>query len=172
MKTQGVGTTPEEFKKGLEEGTIVGHIGFTESIYLIASAMGLTVDRVEQTKEPIISNVYRETPVVKVEPGMVAGCKHCAKGYVNGEVFIELEHPQQIHPEQEGVETGDYILIEGTPNINLTIKPEIPGGIGTIAMAVNMIPAVINAKPGLTTMKDLPVPASIMGDVRRLVVAE
>ncbi len=172
MKTQGVGTTPEEFKKGLEEGTIVGHIGFTESIYLIASAMGLTVDRVEQTKEPIISNVYRETPVVPVEPGMVAGCKHCAKGYVNGEVFIELEHPQQIHPEQEGVETGDYILIEGTPNINLTIKPEIPGGIGTIAMAVNMIPAVINAKPGLTTMKDLPVPASIMGDVRRLVVAE
>ena len=70
MKTQGVGTTPEEFKKGLEEGTIVGHIGFTESIYLIASAMGLTVDRVEQTKEPIISNVYRET-CSEVEPGMV-----------------------------------------------------------------------------------------------------
>lgn len=173
MKTQGVGTSPEEFAKGLEEGAIVGHIGFTESIYLIANAMGLDVDRVEQTREPIISNVHRETPVVKVQPGMVAGCRHCARGFVDGEVLIELEHPQQIHPEKEGVETGDFIWIEGTPNINLTIKPEIPGGIGTIAIAVNMIPQVVlKAAPGLTSMKDLPVPASVMGDVCGLVVTD
>lgn len=168
MKTQGVGTTVEEFKKGLQNGTIVGHIGFNESIMMIADALGLSIDEIKQTREPIISKIYRETPYVKVEPGMVAGCRHTGIGFKNGEPLIVLEHPQQICPELEGIETGDYIQIEGVPGINLTIKPEIPGGIGTIATAVNMIPAVLKAAPGLVTMKDLPVPAALMGDIRDL----
>ncbi|MCF6097369.1 NADP-binding protein [Thermovorax subterraneus] len=168
MRTQGVGTTVEEFHKGLEEGTIVGHIGFPESISLISEALGLEIDEIKQIREPIVSKVYRETPYAKVQPGMVAGCKHIGIGLRKGEPVIVLEHPQQIRPELENVETGDYIEIEGTPNIKLSIKPELPGGIGTIAIAVNMIPKVIEAKPGLVTMKDLPVPAAIMGDVRKL----
>jgi 4-hydroxy-tetrahydrodipicolinate reductase len=169
MKTQGVGATPEEFVAGLGDGSIVGHIGFKESIFLIANAIGWELDRVEETREPIISSVYRETPHVKVQPGMVAGCRHIARGYKNGEEIITLEHPQQIHPELEGVETGDYIWIKGTPDINFANKPEIPGGIGTMAVAVNMIPQVINARPGLLTMMELPVPAAMMGDVRQLI---
>lgn len=163
MRTQGVGTTPEEFKKGLESGTIVGHIGFRESVLLIAKALGWQIDKVEETREPIISKVYRETPYVQVEPGNVAGCRHTARAYKDGEVVIELVHPQQIHPGLEGTETGDYIEIIGTPNISMSIKPEIPGGTGTIAVVVNMIPKVINAAPGMLTMIDLPVPAALMG---------
>ncbi|MDI6601065.1 MAG: 2,4-diaminopentanoate dehydrogenase [Thermoanaerobacteraceae bacterium] len=169
MKTQGVGTTVAEFNKGLEDGSIVGHIGFNESITMISEALGLGIDEISQTREPIISNTYRETQYVKVEPGQVAGCRHIGIGYRKGEPVIVLEHPQQIHPELENVDTGDYINIEGTPNINLAIKPEIPGGIGTMAMAVNMIPHVINAGPGLVSMKDLPVPAALMDDVRKLI---
>ncbi|TYP58502.1 2,4-diaminopentanoate dehydrogenase [Thermosediminibacter litoriperuensis] len=169
MRTQGVGTTVDEFRRGLEEGTIVGHIGFPESISLISEALGLEIDEIRQTREPIVSSVYRETPYARVEPGMVAGCKHTGIGFRKGEPVIVLEHPQQIRPELENVETGDYIEIEGTPNISLAIKPEIPGGIGTIAIAVNMIPKVINANPGLVTMKDLPVPAALMGDIRKFV---
>lgn len=171
MRTQGVGTTPGEFEKGIEDGSIVGHIGFPESIHLIAGALGWEVEKIVQCREPIISAVYRETPHVKVHPGMVAGCNHSAKGYVNGEAVIELQHPQQIHPGSEGVETGDYISIEGTPDIKMEIKPEIPGGIGTIALTVNMIPRVVNAAPGLKTMKDLPLPASVMGDIKGLIEA-
>lgn len=167
MKTQGVGTTPEEFRKGLEDGSIVGHIGFKQSINLIADALGIQIDEIVETREPIISNTYRETPYVKVEPGMVAGCKHIGYGMRNGEAVITLEHPQQIHPSAENVETGDYIWVEGDPNLNLSIKPETPGGIGTIAVAVNMIPHVINTKPGLVTMNDLPIPRAIMGDMAR-----
>lgn len=159
MMTQGVGTTPEEFQKGLESGTIVGHIGFPESIQMIADALGWQLSRIEEEREPIISNTARETPVVKVEPGMVAGCRHIGKGLdLDGEVVIELIHPQQIHPHLEKVETGDYIWIEGDPNINLSIQPEIPGGKGTIATAVNMIPVLMDSDPGLYCMADLPIP--------------
>ena len=49
---------------------------------------------------------------------------------------------------------------------DLDFLPEVDGGIGTIAMCVNMIPHVINARPGLKTMIDLPVPHAIMGDMR------
>ncbi len=158
MKTQGVGITPEEFKKGIDAGTIVGHIGFPESIHMIADSLGWKLDSIEETREAIISETYRETPHVKVEPGMVAGCKHIAYGIVNGEKVITLEHPQQIHPGKEKIETGDYIKIIGDPDINLGITPEILGGKGTQAIAVNMIPTVVNAKAGLLTMKELPIP--------------
>lgn len=168
MRTQGVGTTVEEFEKGIKDGSIVGHIGFLESINMIADRLGIDLDKVEQTREPIVSETHRETEHVKVEPGMVAGCRHIAKGYSDGKEVILLEHPQQIHPGKEGTETGDYINIKGTPDINMSIQPEIPGGIGTMAVAINMIPVIVEAQSGLVTMKDLPVPAAMIGDARQL----
>jgi 2,4-diaminopentanoate dehydrogenase len=168
MKTQGVGTTVEKFKEGIKDGSIVGHIGFKESVNMIADRLGIVLDKIEESREPIISKTYRETPHVKVEPGMVAGCKHIAKGFSQAKEVIVLEHPQQIRPEKEGTETGDYIKIKGIPEINLAIKPEIPGGIGTMAVAINMIPVIMKAKAGLLTMKDLPVPAAMLGDVTNI----
>lgn len=164
METQGVGTTPEVFRKGVAEGTIVGHVGFPESIQLISDALGLGVDRIVQTREPIISKVYRETPHVKVEPGMVAGCAHTGVGYRGDTEVIRLVHPQQIHPHLENQDTGDYINIYGVPEIHMAIKPEYAGGKATIGIAVNMIPHVVAATPGLKRMIDLPVPAALMGE--------
>jgi hypothetical protein len=161
MRTQGVGLTTEEFEVGIENGSIVGHIGYAQSIPMIAKALGLKYDQITETLEPIISNTYRETPCVKVEPGMVAGCDHIAIATKNGKPIITLEQLQQIHPEAEAVDTGDYIYIKGDADLNLVIKPETPGGIGTMAMAVNMIPQVIASRAGLKTMMDLPIPHSI-----------
>lgn len=161
MRTQGVGATKEEFEKGLEEGSIVGHIGFQQSIPMVAKALGIEIDEIVETREPIISNTYRETPYVVVEPGMVAGCRHIGYGMKDGKAVITMEHPQQIHPETENINTGDYIDIEGDPNLSLCIKPETPGGIGTMALAVNMIPQVIASEAGLKTMIDLPLPHGI-----------
>ncbi|NLT46850.1 MAG: dihydrodipicolinate reductase, partial [Clostridiales bacterium] len=41
-----------------------------------------------------------------------------------------------------------------------------------IAMCVNMIPQIINARPGLHTMLTLPVPRAIMGDMREMICEE
>ncbi|MBE3519864.1 MAG: NADP-binding protein [Firmicutes bacterium] len=167
MRTQGVGTTVAEFEKGLRENTIVGHIGFPQSCHLIGRALGWKIDRVVEEREPIISKVERRTKYVWVRPGDVAGCRHIARAYSGGREVIFLEHPQQVCPELEGVETGDYINIDGDPPISMAIRPEIPGGTGTIAIAVNMIPAVIKAQPGLLTMADLPIPRAILGSFVR-----
>lgn len=170
MSGQGVGLTVEEFNKKVEEGTLAGHVGFPESITMIAHALGWKLDdEIKLSREPIVSSVYRKSTYAEVDAGDVAGCNMKGYGYVNGEKKIEMLHPQQIEPQLEGGATGDYITIKGTPNINMAITPEVPGGIGTIAMCVNMIPHVINARPGLKTMIDLPVPRAIMGDMRDLI---
>lgn len=166
MEEQGVGISPEAFKRRTEEDSLAGHVGFPESIAMVAEGLGVKLEKVEQTKAPIVSNVPRETKYARVEPGNLAGIRQQGFGYVDGKVYIEMDHPQQILPHLENQDTGDYIWITGTPNICMQIKPEIPGGIGTISMVVNMIPQVINACPGVVTMLDLPVPRAIMGDFR------
>ena len=170
MHEQGVGIPVDEFNSRVAEGTLAGHVGFSESVNMISDALGWKLsDKVKQTKEAIVSKVYRKAPYAEVQAGDVAGCRMMGYGYVDGELKVEMVHPQQVEPQLEGVDTGDYITITGTPNINMSIKPEVPGGIGTIAMCVNMIPHVINSRPGLKTMIDLPVPRAIMGDMRDLI---
>ncbi len=167
LKSQGVGLEPEAFKRGVEDGTVVGHYGFSESIHMIASALGWEIDRIDEDRTPIVSSVRRSTPFVTVQPGLVAGCRHQASAYRQGEPVITLIHPQQIQPQLEGVQTGDRIEISGKPDVTLCGSPEIPGGAATCALAVNMIPRLLNAAPGLYSMADLPVPSAILGDARR-----
>ena len=167
MEEQGVGLSLDEFNEGIKNGGIAGHVGFPESVRMITDGIGWNLDGpVEQTQDAIVSTVPRQTEYIKIAAGEVAGCDQRGTGFVGGEARVRMVHPQQIEPEEEGTATGDYITITGTPNIAMSINPEIPGGIGTIAMCVNMIPQVINASPGLKTMLDLPVPRAIMGDMR------
>lgn len=166
MKEQGVGFSVDEFNDAVKNDAVAGHVGFRESIGMIAKALGWKVDRFEQQMKPIITSVDRKSPHGFAAAGDVAGINMTGQGWVDGELKIDMIHPQQIEPQMEGTNTGDFIRIKGTPPVNLSNTPEMEGGLGTIAMCVNMIPKVINADPGLKTMLDLPVPHAIMGDFR------
>ncbi len=166
MEEQGVGLSVKAFEEGVQDGTLAGHVGFAESVGMIGEALGWKIDRFEQQMKPIITTVDRKSAYGFARAGDVAGVNMTGQGYVNGEKKIDMIHPQQIEPEAEGTYTGDYIVLKGSPEVNMQIRPEVDGGIGTIAMCVNMIPHVINSEPGLKTMLDLPVPRAIMGDFR------
>jgi 4-hydroxy-tetrahydrodipicolinate reductase len=169
MEEQGVGLTVKQFNDKLEKNEIAGHVGFKESAYMIADALGLEVISFKQSMKPIITKVDRKSPHGFAAAGDVCGVEMSAEAVLEKDIKIKLYHPQQIEPEMAGVSTGDYIKIFGKPEINIANTPEVEGGIGTIAICVNMIPHVINSKPGLVTMIDLPVPRTIMGDVRKLI---
>jgi 4-hydroxy-tetrahydrodipicolinate reductase len=158
MQTQGIGLTPAAFRAGLKSGKVVGHIGFQQSVAMIADALGLVLDEVRETRAPIVAKKRRRGEHIVVEPGMVAGCRHTAVGLCRGRKVIELVHPQQIEPGAESTRTRDRIVIRGVPNIEMKVEPEMAGGIGTASLAVNMVPLVAAAEPGLKSMKDLPVP--------------
>ena len=166
MEEQGVGISEAEFNRRIAADSLAGHVGFPESIEMMARGMGVEIKEIEQTRDPIITNVDRTSAYGFAGKGTLAGIRQQAYARdEKGEIFYHLDHPQQICPEDEGVHTGDYVTIHADGyDMNLSIVPETPGGIGTISMVVNMIPHVLGAKAGLRTMLDLPVPRAILGD--------
>ena len=166
MEEQGIGISKEEFEKRKADGTMAGHVGFAESVGMMADGLGLTVEEFAQDMDPILTDVDRKSPYGFAAAGSCAGVAMEADATLSNGMKVRMEHPQQIEPEQVGVQTGDYVILEGTPAVNMVNSPEVEGGLGTIAMCANMIPQVINAEPGLKTMIDLPIPRCLMGDVR------
>lgn len=167
LQSQGVGLSETAFAEALAGGTVVGHVGFAQSVALIAGHLGWQIDRVEESRSPILSRVARETPWLTIAPGQVAGCLHCITAYCDGREMLRLEHPQQVRPEAEGVRTSDRIIVSGDQHLDMVLSPEIGGGAGTAAAAVNAIAHLHRAPPGLVHLTDLPLTSPRAGGAAR-----
>ena len=172
MEEQGIGISPKEFADRKADGSMAGHVGFAESVGMMADGLGLTVEEFAQDMDPILTDVDRKSPYGFAAAGSCAGVAMVADAKLSNGMKVRMEHPQQIEPEQVGINTGDYVIIEGTPAINMVNSPEVEGGLGTIAMIANSIPNIINAEPGLQTMITMPIPCAIMGDMRNKIREE
>ncbi len=166
QKKIGVGLSVEDFHKAIEKKSISGHVGLEQSIAMVAAALAWHLDKVEvDLVEPVIPRQLVRSEDIEVKAGCVAGLKQTAKGYRKGKEVIVLEFQAYVGAEEE----YDAICIEGVPGIKQKITPCVHGDIGTVAMIVNAIPKVINAPPGLVTMKDLPVPSAAAEDMRNCI---
>jgi 4-hydroxy-tetrahydrodipicolinate reductase len=160
MRHIGAGLSPEAFDDGARRGEI-GHIGLLETAAMVAYCLGIPIDELRQTKSPITSQTARQTPFARIAPGEVCGFRQSVVGYTNNETFLELKMVGIVAPtEDDGIVLGDHALIEGTPNVDIRIKEQISqkGGVGTAAVAVNMIPSILRAEPGFHTMNQLGLP--------------
>ena len=161
QKKIGAGLSLEGFRSKVAEGTIK-HVGFQESIAMIASGLGWTLDRVDETIEPQLADKPVASEFLRVEAGQVAGVNQTAKGIVGGEPLIVLNLQAYLGcPDPQ-----ESIVIDGQPKIDLTIKGGVHGDIATAAVIVNSIPHVLNSEPGLMTMKDLPVPSGWFSELQ------
>jgi len=106
-----------------------------------------------------------KSEAIRVKKGQAAGLRQRARGVLKKKAVITLDFQAFIGAEEE----YDSIVIEGVPNINQKITPCVHGDHGTVAVIVNSIPKVINAPPGLLTMKDLPIPSATLGDMRKFI---
>lgn len=165
----GAGLSVEEFKEKISRGDITGHVGLKQSIAMIADALGLRLERIEEEPiVPIVAESEVKSDFITVKPGSVAGLLQRAHGVINGEQMITLSFKAYIGADEE----YDSIIIDGVPSVNEKISPCVHGDKGTAAVIVNMIPRVINAPPGLKTMKDLQVPSAILGDMRAFIMGK
>lgn len=168
QKKIGAGLTPEEFRGKMERGDITGHVGLKESIAMTADALGWNLQKIDMGRvEPVIAERCVESEALKVESGRVAGLRQDAYGVVDGTPVITLAFKAYIGAEEE----YDSVTIDGTPDILQKITPCVHGDLGTAAIVVNSIAKVIDATPGLKTMKDLPLPSAVLGDIRRHLTA-
>jgi 4-hydroxy-tetrahydrodipicolinate reductase len=154
----GAGLTREQFEQQLVAGT-VRHVGFTESIQMIADAMGWTLTRITDVARPWMAEEEVQSELLAVDPGYVAGISQEGIGYVGDEIKIHL----QLDAYLGAPESFDSVLIDGSPRIYSKVQGGIHGDIATASMTVNSIPHVITAAPGLRTMRDLPLPSFFAG---------
>ena len=159
QKNIGIGLRAEEFKKGVVKGELPVHIGLAESIFMLACALGWKVDEIKETKVPVIASKKIHIQGYKaVSRGRVAGFDQCATGYVKGKEKIILEELGRVDPHENYKNT---IIIEGKPKLVETIN--VPtGNITTTSHAVNLIPKVVDAKPGLLSMLDISVTPALL----------
>jgi len=152
----GAGRTVEEFQKLVDEGSI-RHVGLPESAALIAAGLGWELDDITETIEPIVADSKVSSDYLTVEPGQAAGVRQVAHGIIDGKRKVTLEFQAYIGAE----ESYDAIYVTGTQNVEAIIKGGTHGDLGTAAVVVNSIPRVVEARPGLLTMKDLPVVSAL-----------
>jgi len=152
QKKIGAGRTLEEFETLVASGTLK-HVGLPESIAMIADGLGWELDDITESIKPVIATRQVKTDFMTVEPGQAAGVRQVGRGLRAGEELITLEFEAAVG----GSESYDVVYITGTPNLEVVIKGGTHGDIATAAITVNCIHRVVEARPGLLTMKDLPV---------------
>jgi 2,4-diaminopentanoate dehydrogenase len=157
----GSGLTKEQFQKKVDEGT-VRHVGLSESIQMIADAMGWKLDRISDDIRPKIADATVQSEYLAVDPGYVCGIIQDGIGFVNGKPLITLHMEAYLGAPQ----SYDSVLIEGSPRLYSKIDGGIHGDVATASITVNSIPKVIAAGPGLRTMRDMPMPSYFRGVVR------
>jgi 2,4-diaminopentanoate dehydrogenase len=154
----GAGLTTEQFQKKVRDGS-VRHVGLTESIAMIADALGWTLDRISDEIEPKLAKVTISSEFLAVDPGYVCGIIQDGIGYRKGEPAIRL-HLEAFLGAPESYDASD---IEGSPRISQKISGGIHGDIATASIVVNSVPKVLAAPPGLHTMRTLALPSFFSG---------
>ncbi len=154
----GAGLTTEQFQKKVEDGS-VRHVGLTESIAMIADALGWTLDRITDEIQPKLAQVTISSEFLAVDPGYVSGIIQDGVGYRKGEPVIRLHMEVYLG----APESYDAVEIEGTPRVSMKIAGGLHGDVATASLIVNSIPKVLGAAPGLRTMRDLPLPSFFSG---------
>jgi 4-hydroxy-tetrahydrodipicolinate reductase len=135
----GAGMTRDQFVQGVNEGRI-GHVGLAESVAMIAEALGWQLDGISEEIEPVMDG-----PTVR-------GLHQVARGRKDDRSPITLDLTMAVG----AADPRDTVIIDGDPSLTVTVPGGVHGDVATCAIAVNAIPRILEAPPGLTTAYRLP----------------
>jgi 4-hydroxy-tetrahydrodipicolinate reductase len=151
QKKIGAGRTLAEFRRLVKSGEI-RHVGLPESIAMIAAGLGWKLDRITESIGPIVAAKAVRSRFLAVPAGRAAGVKQIGRGFCRGKEAITLEFQAYLGAEA----SYDAVYIKGLPDMEVVIKGGTHGDIATASMVVNSVPRILEASPGLVTMKDIP----------------
>jgi len=146
----GIGREPGEVKEKMGRGELTGHVGYAESVYLIADAGKLSLTSVVEHQELIVADERIERNGVVVEKGRVSGIKGYGVGYVNGREVIRLELYAYV-----GAEEYEEIVVESEDYSIVWRSRGTPGDQGTAAVLLSIAEKIDLYGPGLLTMPDI-----------------
>jgi 2,4-diaminopentanoate dehydrogenase len=147
----GSGLSVDTFNEKMAAGTI-GHMGLLESVGMVMDTLGRKMVDYESSVEPIITDCPVETAHFSVQAGQVIGLKQTASAVTETGEFMKLAFIASLDAKDE----GDIITITGKPSLKVKLSGT-NGDLATVAIAVNAVPRVMEAGPGLVTMRGLPI---------------
>lgn len=150
----GAGLTRDQFMDKVKDGS-VRHVGLAESITMIADAMGWKLDRVTDEIQPKIAAARVASQFLTVEAGFVCGLIQDGVGYRKGQPVITLHMEAYLG----APESFDAVRITGDPPLHMKIAGGVHGDVATASITVNSIPKILQAAPGLRTMRDMVLPS-------------
>lgn len=143
QKKIGLGMEVGEVRKMLGK-ELTGHVGYGESVCLIADALKLTLEDVEEGQEIVVA---KDNSIV--ETGRVLGLIGFGSGFSNGEEVIRVEFHAYA-----GAEEYEEIAIE-SDNPVVWRSSGTKGDTGTANVMVNLARAIVDSKPGLIKVSHL-----------------
>jgi len=155
----GAGLTRDQFQRKVDDAS-VRHVGLTESISMIADALGWKLDRITDEIQPRIATETVASEFLAVDPGYVCGIVQDGIGYREGGPAITLHMEAYLG----APESYDAVAIMGSPGISLKIAGGVHGDVATASMVVNSVPKILEVAPGLHTMRDMPLPSFFGGN--------
>ena len=148
----GASMTVDEFRAAVGAGKIK-HMGLKESLMMVGNGLGVEFTEVSEEKiDPIVADREIVTQYLRVAPGQVAGVHQTIYG--KGRINVSLELRMYVGAEDVA---ADRVIVRGVPDVEMEIKGGVHGDRATAAMVVNSIPRVVQARPGVLTMDDIPV---------------
>lgn len=150
----GAGLSRAQFMERVRAGS-VRHVGLAESITMIADALGWKLDRITDEIKPKMAVARVTSEFMTVEAGLVCGLVQDGIGYRKGEPIITLHMEAYLG----APESYDAVRVTGNPPLHMKILGGVHGDVATASIVVNSIPKVIDADPGLRTMRDLELPS-------------
>ena len=133
----------------------VRHVGLAESVSMIADALGWKLDSITDEIQPRVATETVASEFLAVDSGFVCGIVQDGIGYRAGAPVITLHMEAYLG----APESYDAVRITGDPAINMKIAGGVHGDVATASITVNSIPKVLQAAPGLRTMRDMALPS-------------
>lgn len=161
----GIDLTPEAFRTGIADGSVVGHAGFPESLRILASSMGRELERIQVDSEPILATRSLTLPEgAVIEPGRSAGANQRATGWFGGQPWLDISMTLHVDPAAAGLTPTDEVEIQGRHGLRVQVEPGFRALLSTAAMIVNGLPRAIAAPVGFHRPGDLPPSAPWLGE--------
>ncbi|NRQ37452.1 dihydrodipicolinate reductase [Nonomuraea sp. NN258] len=135
---------------------------FAESVQLVADALGVRLDEVEERDEFELAKHEFEIAAGVVREGTVCASRWIFSGLVRGRPFmtVEVVYKADAARVERWSEPGFSLHIEGVPQMTVAVEEVSHGLAAAAAHAINAIPAVCAAPPGIRTLLDLPLPVA------------
>lgn len=156
LRMLGLGFTDEAFARGRADGTIAGHIGFPQSMHVVARALGLEIELIEREITPTFTDEPIEVNGLAIAAGETAGFDQRYVAYADGEVWFTANLIAHVALEEVGCEPRDSIDVHGSVPVRMHIEPGLNSQTTVSAVVANSLERVLDGLPGWQTVADLP----------------